>query len=179
MVYGIVQQSGGSIAVESELNRGTAFRIILPRVEREAEVVVEEPLPAARPRTAETVLLVEDDSLVRKFAREVLMREVYIVIEAARGDEALAVASRTAGPLHLLVTDVVMPGMSGRALWEMLSASRTETRVIFMSGYTDDAVVRRGVGDDGLPFLQKPFTFNVLAREVRRVLGREPTHAGA
>jgi DNA-binding NtrC family response regulator len=160
------------------LNRGTAFRIILPCVEREAEVAVEEPLPTARPGTAETVLLAEDDSLVRKLAREVLMREGYIVIEAARGDEALEVASRTAGPIHLLLTDVVMPGMSGRALWEKLSARRTETRVIFMSGYTDDAVVRRGVGDDGLPFLQKPFTFNALAREVRRVLGHEPTHAG-
>ncbi|RPH62136.1 MAG: response regulator, partial [Acidobacteria bacterium] len=173
MVYGIVQQSGGSIAVESELNRGTVFRVVLPQVEREAEVLAEEPLHTAREGTAETVLLAEDDTLVRKFAREVLKREGYAVIEAARGDEALEMASRTSGPIHLLLTDVVMPGMNGRALWEKLSASRAETRVLFMSGYTDDAVVRRGVGDDGLPFLQKPFTFVALAREVRRVLGRD------
>jgi signal transduction histidine kinase/ActR/RegA family two-component response regulator len=175
MVYGIVQQSGGSIAVESELNRGTIFRIVLPRADREPEMPVEE-RPVTLPRErAETVLLAEDDTLVRKFAREVLNREGYSVIEAARGDEALELASRTPGPIHLLLTDVVMPGMNGRALWEKLSAHRSETRVLFMSGYTDDAVVRRGVGDDGLPFLQKPFTFVALAREVRRVLGRDET----
>jgi CheY-like chemotaxis protein len=175
MVYGIVQQSGGSIAVESELNRGTIFRIVLPRADREPEMPVEErPVTSPRER-AETVLLAEDDTLVRKFAREVLNREGYSVIEAARGDEALELASRTPGPIHLLLTDVVMPGMNGRALWEKLSAHRSETRVLFMSGYTDDAVVRRGVGDDGLPFLQKPFTFVALAREVRRVLGRDET----
>jgi signal transduction histidine kinase/ActR/RegA family two-component response regulator len=173
MVYGIVQQSGGSIAVESELNRGTVFRIVLPRVNREPELPVEERTVTSPRERAETVLLAEDDTLVRKFAREVLNREGYSVIEAARGDEALELASRTAGPIHLLLTDVVMPGMNGRALWEKLSAHRSETRVLFMSGYTDDAVVRRGVGDDGLPFLQKPFTFVALAREVRRVLGRD------
>jgi DNA-binding response OmpR family regulator len=170
-----VQQSGGSIAVESELNRGTIFRIVLPRADREPEMPVEE-RPVTLPRErAETVLLAEDDTLVRKFAREVLNREGYSVIEAARGDEALELASRTPGPIHLLLTDVVMPGMNGRTLWEKLSAHRSETRVLFMSGYTDDAVVRRGVGDDGLPFLQKPFTFVALAREVRRVLGRDET----
>jgi len=169
--------SGGSITAESEPHRGTAFRILLPRAEREPEPAVDQ-LPeesSISGNRSETVLLVEDDTAVRDFVREVLEREGYSVIETSRADEAIAVASSIPGPIHLLLTDIVMPGMSGRVLWEKLSASRTETRVLFMSGYTDDAVVRHGIRESGLPCLQKPFTFAALAREVRRALDRDRT----
>ena len=173
MVHGIVEQSGGSIAVQSEPGRGTSFRVTLPRA-KDGMAAPEAPSaqPIAGPRT-ETVLLVEDEPGVRTLAGEVLRREGYEVLEAARGDEALHIAARHPRRIHLLLSDVVMPGLSGRHLWERFSASRPDAKVLFMSGYTDDAVVRHGIRDAGLPYLQKPFSLAALADAVRRALEAE------
>ena len=169
MVDGIIEQSGGSLSVESALGRGTCFRVLLPRVE--GAPIAPDTVSLAEPRRAgETVLLVEDEAAVRRFARLALMREGYTVIEAARGDDALAGAARHDGPIHLLLSDVVMPGMNGRELWERLTGVRREAKVLFMSGYTDDAVFRLGISDLGLPYLQKPFTVQSLAAAVSGAL---------
>jgi CheY-like chemotaxis protein len=170
-VYGIVRQSGGYIHVESELGRGARFRIYLPRVEAVAEDV--EPSPAAaRPLEGrETVLLVEDEEKVRGWAREVLGMYGYTVLEASNGIEALGVAERHDGGIHLLLTDVVMPHMSGRELADRLSPMRPEMKVLYMSGYTDEAIVHHGVLTAGTVLIQKPFGVDALAEKVREVLG--------
>ena len=170
MVHGIVEQSGGSIAVHSVPGQGTTFRVSFPRVYEDPAVIqVDAPRVGAGTRS-ETVLLVEDEPSVRTVAREVLRREGYEVLVAARGDEALDVAARHPRAIHLLLSDVVMPGLSGRDLWDKLSASRPDAKVLFMSGYIDDAVVRHRIRDAGLPFLQKPFSLVALADAVRRAL---------
>jgi CheY-like chemotaxis protein len=174
-VYGIVRQSGGYIHVESELGRGATFRIYLPRVEAVAEEA--EPSPAAaRPLEGrETVLLVEDEEKVRGWAREVLGMYGYTVLEASNGIEALGVAERHDGGIHLLLTDVVMPHMSGRELADRLSPMRPEMKVLYMSGYTDEAIGHHGVLDEGTHFLQKPFTADALLRKIREVLDQGPS----
>ena len=170
-VYGIVRQSGGYIHVESELGRGATFRIYLPRVEAVAEDVEPSP-PAARPLEGrETVLLVEDEDTVRGWAREVLDMYGYTVLEASNGIEALGVAERHDGGIHLLLTDVVMPHMSGRELADRLSPMRPEMKVLYMSGYTDEAIVHHGVLTAGTALIQKPFGVDALAEKVREVLG--------
>ena len=170
-VYGIIKQSGGFIWVYSELGHGTTFKIYLPRVQESAHRSKE---PAsARPRAArgtETVLLAEDEAPVRAVARQVLERHGYTVLEAPSAEAALDVAARYSGAIHLLLTDVIMPGLSGRELATRLADLRPEARVIFMSGYTDDAVTRHGVLEPGLAYLQKPFTPDTLGRKVREVL---------
>jgi two-component system, cell cycle sensor histidine kinase and response regulator CckA len=174
-VYGIVQQSGGVIALESEPGRGTTFRIHLPQVD-EPVAAVEAPRPgrpAARPNT-ETVLLVEDEPAVRTVALEALRARGYTVLDAADAASATKVAEQHAGPIALLVTDVVMPGISGRALADRLVALRPQLRVLFISGYAGDELHLRGVLEDGLNFLQKPFTPDELAGKVRAVLDRRP-----
>jgi len=128
----------------------------------------------ASPRGSETVLVVEDDNAVRPLVRGVLLSKGYTVLEASRGDEALAISEGHRGPIHLLVTDVVMPVMTGRELAEHLLLRHPETRVLYMSGYTDDAVVHYGVLKEGMAFLSKPFTPDVLARKVRAALDAPP-----
>ncbi len=173
-VYGIVSQSGGHIRVESAPGRGSVFQVYLPRVESPGEGIssAAEPDRSGIPSTGtETVLLVEDEEVVRLLAREILRMNGYTVLEARHGREALLLSDAHQGPIHLMLTDVVMPKMSGRELAERLVPRRPEMRVLYMSGYTDDAIVRHGVLEEGIAFLQKPFTARTLALKVREVLG--------
>ncbi|OGK76843.1 MAG: hypothetical protein A2X52_17170 [Candidatus Rokubacteria bacterium GWC2_70_16] len=172
-VYGIVKQHGGHIWVYSEPGRGTTFKIYLPRVEETAEEAAPAALEAL-PRGSETILLVEDEEEVRALARETLEAGGYRVLEAASPHEALRLAQEHDGPIHLIVSDVVMPEMSGRALVDRLAALRPDARVLYMSGYTENAIVHQGVLDPSIAFLQKPFTPGALARKVREVLGPPP-----
>jgi CheY-like chemotaxis protein len=170
-VYGMVKQSGGYIWVYSEPGRGTTFKVYLPNAEHR---VGSTPLHPGRRRTDdthgwETVLLVEDEDAVRALAREVLRRHGYIVLEARHGVDAVRVAERHGDDIHLMVTDVVMPHMSGRDLAERLSSVRPKMKVLFMSGYTDHAVMHRDL-TPGSAFIQKPFTPEAFARKVRTVL---------
>jgi PAS domain S-box-containing protein len=170
-VYGIVKQSGGYVLVESEPGKGAAFKIFLHSLELGAEEVDRVvPLDEERPGGSETVLLVEDEDVVRNLVREILEGNGYTVLEARNGAEALDVGRRFAAPIHLLVTDVVMPKMSGRELAERLLAIHPETRVLYMSGYTDGAIGQQGVLDPETEFLEKPFSFDTLAQRVRKVL---------
>jgi len=170
-VYGIVKQSGGFIWVYSEPGRGTTFKIYLPRVDAPAEAGAAA-TPGDLPRGTETVLIVEDAAPVRAVMRHVLERQGYAVLEASNGAAALELVAGHPGPIHLLLTDVIMPGLSGRQLADRLTALRSDTRVLYASGYTDDAVVRHGVLESGIAYLQKPFTTESLARKVREVLDR-------
>jgi two-component system cell cycle sensor histidine kinase/response regulator CckA len=167
-VYGIVKQSGGHLRVYSEPGAGTVFRIYLPRTDAvvEAEASPDTTLPQGR----ETVLLVEDEAEVRRVAREVLERAGYTVLEATGADDAVLICERHIGLINVLLTDVVMPQMSGRELAEAIAADRPETKILFMSGYTEDAIVRHGLLVAGIQFLEKPFTPRALAVKVREVL---------
>ena len=168
-VYGIVRQSGGHVWVYSEVGRGTSFKVYLPRVD--GVPAAEGPSPGAELRGGtETILLVEDEESVRRLGIRVLARAGYTVLAAAEGAEALRMAEAHPGPIHLLVTDVVMPGMSGREVAERIAVLRPQAGVLFTSGYTDDAIVHHGVLDDGMAFLQKPFDPSNLLHAVRRVL---------
>ena len=170
-VYGIVQQSGGHVEVDSAPGAGTTFRIYLPRVEAPVEAPPEAAPVTAPEEGSETVLVAEDERLVRVLVRKTLTQAGYRVLEAGGGEEALRLAARHDGTIHLLVTDVVMPGMSGRELMRRLAEVRPNVKVLYMSGYSDEAVERHGVLDPGTAFMQKPFTPSVLARRVREVLG--------
>jgi PAS domain S-box-containing protein len=176
-VYGIVKQSGGYVWVYSEPGGGATFKIYLPRVEEPvaAQDVVLSERPVAGGR--ETVLVAEDDASVREIVTEVLTHKGYRVLRAPDGQTALEMARAEPGEIRLLVTDIVMPSMSGRELAEALVAERPGLRVLYMSGYTDDAVVRHGVLEEGLPYLQKPFTPRALAVKVREVLDRSSVAA--
>jgi PAS domain S-box-containing protein len=169
-VYGIVKQSGGFVWVYSELGHGTTLKLYFPRVDERVETP-ERARATASIRGTETVLLAEDAAAVRAVAYEVLTRHGYTVLLAPDGRSALSIAADHAGPLHLLVTDVIMPEMSGRQLADRLKEIRPELKVLFVSGYTDDAITRHGVLEPGIAFLQKPFTPESLARKVREVLG--------
>src|SRR5438270_132159 len=165
-VYGIVQQAGGFIWVYSEPGQGTSFKIYLPQVDATAEVAAAA-TGARAPGGTETVLLGEDAAAVRAVTKQVLERHGYAVLEAPGGEAAVRLAQRHRGPIHLLLTDVVMPRVSGRELAEQLARVRPDTRVLYASGYTDDSVVRHGILESGTAYLQKPFSPESLARKVR------------
>src|SRR5213082_585476 len=169
-VYGIVKQSGGYIWVYSEPQRGTTVKVYLPRVPGTAEPPLPAPEPPALRGGHETVLLVEDAAPVRTLARRALEARGYTVLDAADRPSAIELSRRHSGVIDALVTDVVMPGMSGRELAERLAPTRPEMKVLYTSGYTDDAMVRQGVLSAGVAFLQKPFVPDTLARKVRDVL---------
>ena len=167
-VHGIVKQSGGHIFAYSEPGRGTSFKIYFPPAE--GSVAAPARVAEEMPRGTETVLLVEDEEALREITREILEAAGYTVLEAGHGAAALHLSERHEGTIHLLVTDVVMPGVTGSELAQRLIAERTGMKVLFMSGYTDDAVILRGVLTKEMPFVQKPFTIVQLARKVREVL---------
>jgi two-component system cell cycle sensor histidine kinase/response regulator CckA len=169
-VYAIVKQSGGNIWVYSEVGVGTTFKIYLPLVD---EQVTEPDAAAARPESVagtETILLAEDEDMVRSLARESLKMHGYTVLEAANAGEALLISQQHTRPIHLLLTDVVMPRMSGKELAEQLVRLRPDTRVLYMSGYTDQAIVHHGILDGDIAFIGKPFTPDALVLKVVEVL---------
>lgn len=176
-VYGIVQQAGGFISVESEVGRGTTFRLCFPTV------IERVPGPAgshsnALPRGTETILIVEDEPGVRALARQAMETHGYRVLSASNGEEAYKQFLNSTAEISLVVCDVVMPRMSGRELLDVIRTSSPKTKVVYMSGYTDDATIRHGVDQVGTDFIQKPFTISTLLRKVREVLDRVPSHAG-
>jgi PAS domain S-box-containing protein len=170
-VYGIVQQHGGYLAVESAVGRGTTFRVYLPRVDAPLDAPERERPAPTRLRGSGTILLVEDEDDVRDFAREVLKSGGYAVLEARDVADAERMAIVDTRRIDLLLTDVVMPGMSGRELARQLSALRPEMKVLYMSGYTDEAIVHHGVPDPSVVFLPKPFSPAALLQKVRETLG--------
>ena len=175
-VYGIVKQSGGYIFVESEPRRGTSFRAYFPRVDaRDNAPVVQDAFGLPRPdRGQETILLVEDEANLRRLARQYLETQGYKILEAEDGAAALQIASSHKGTIDLLLTDVVMPGMNGRELALQIAGQRPEIRVLYMSGYTENAIGRNGTLDAGISLLQKPFSLPALKDKVREVLDSEP-----
>jgi len=169
-VYGIVKQSGGNIWVYSEPGQGTVFKIYLPQIETDVVVPEKKPVELAAPTGSETILLVEDEQTVRWLAREILEAAGYTVLDTGSGKEAFRLIRERAEPIHLLLTDVVMPETSGKEIAERLRAERPQVRVLFMSGYTDEAIVNHGILDAAVQFIQKPFTPVALTRKVREVL---------
>jgi CheY-like chemotaxis protein len=169
-VYGIVAQSGGYLFVTSEVGEGTEVRVLLPRVAAEAAVPKERPQATGGAPAGETVLLVDDEDRVRDAVRRMLGRAGYAVLEAFDGDEALRIAQRHAGPIDLVVTDVVMPGLSGTELVDRLGSIRPELKVLFVSGYAAENDVQETLTADGFDYLQKPFTDEALQEKVRALL---------
>jgi nitrogen-specific signal transduction histidine kinase len=169
-VYGIVQQSGGYIWVYSEPNHGTTFKIYLPEHAAGGETAIRKPPAHKDLRGSETLLIVEDELQVRAIARRMLEGQGYRVLEASSGEEALALARSFAEPIDLLITDVIMPGMSGKELAGAFCAARPQASVLFVSGYTDNTILQHGVLEEGVAFLQKPFSQESLAVKVRDVL---------
>jgi len=167
-VYGIVKQSGGVISVKSEAGHGTSARIYLPRVDEPVKSDRSDVLLAGATVDSETILVAEDDPGVRSLVCITLRLRGYVVLEAQDGVEALMIGGQHQGPLHLLLTDVAMPQMNGREVAERLAAQRPDFKVLFMSGYSDDALLRRGLMAPGVSFIQKPFSSDALAKTVRK-----------
>jgi CheY-like chemotaxis protein len=174
MVYGIVKQSNGYIDVSSEVGIGTSFEIYLPKVDAAIDTATTT-VTSGSLRGSETVLLVEDDPSLRVLAVRMLESFGYTVVEANGGAEALEICRQREGDIHLLLTDVVMPGMSGRVLAEQLLPQRPQLKVVYMSGYTGQTVGAHGVLAEGSHFLPKPFTREALGRKIREVLDRKMT----
>jgi two-component system cell cycle sensor histidine kinase/response regulator CckA len=169
-VYGIVKQSGGSLWAYSEVEKGTIFKIYLPRVDQVIKYDEVVPGSVAVPRGRETVLLVEDEDVVRNLSKEILETFGYSVLVASNGREGLRVSREFQGPIDLVITDVIMPQMGGREMAEDLRTIRPATRVLFMSGFTDDVIVHHRVLDESVSFIQKPFSPEALAIKAREVL---------
>jgi PAS domain S-box-containing protein len=175
-VYGVVKQSGGNVWVYSEEGQGTTFKVYLPQVNPVLDIRKTEALSTAVVGGTETVLLAEDEKLVRKFVRSILESNGYTVLEAQHGSEALRLALQHPGPIHLLLTDMVMPLMDGKLLAQRMLGLRPGIRVLYMSGYSENAVVHHGVLESGMAFIEKPFTVERLARKVREALdGGQPS----
>jgi two-component system cell cycle sensor histidine kinase/response regulator CckA len=171
-VASIVREAQGHVTVESTLGEGTTFRVYLPRAAGVATTQEPSATRAAMPRGTETVLLVEDDESLRQLVRTMLRGLGYKVLEAANGAAAVTLSRGLKEPIHLLLTDVVMPHLGGRQLADVVLAARPECRVLFLSGYNSEEMIRRGVVDSAATFLQKPFTIGELAERVRAVLGK-------
>jgi CheY-like chemotaxis protein len=176
--YGIVKQNQGEILVYSEVGIGSVFKIFLPAVEQSLEV--QHPISTHRERIrgTETVLVVEDEDGVRQVVVQMLQQEGYHVLTAQSGADALRLCDRVSEPIHLLITDVIMPKMSGRELALKLAPVLPDMKVLFVSGYTDSTIAQHGVLDPGMNFLQKPFTPELLADKVRQVLGANGASSG-
>ena len=171
-VYGIVKQSGGNIWVYSELEKGTTFKIYLPRVDEPPEEMVKKVVKEVLPQGSETILIVEDNEEVRKLAMRVLEKQGYNVLEASNGDDALHLPKERKESVHLILVDVVMPGISGRQFVEQFKEVCRDCKVLYMSGYTENGIVHHGVLEKGMNYIQKPFTIEGLARKVREVLDK-------
>ena len=171
-VYGIVKQSGGEIFVYSEVGHGTTFNIYFPRVFEPGEELAKKEAGGEIHRGDETILVVEDDDMVRKLARDILRTQGYTVLEAEAGGEALLVCEQYKGPIHLILTDVVMPHMSGTQFIERLKQARKDFKVLYMTGYAENAITHHGLLEKGLNLIPKPFTLEKLARKVREVLDK-------
>jgi CheY-like chemotaxis protein len=171
-VYGIVKQSGGYIWVYSEPGQGTSFKVYMPHATAEEVQAVEQPAAAAAPADTahETILVVEDEVNLRRLTRQFLENQGYTVLEAADGAAAVQICVAHQGIIHLLLTDVIMPGMNGRELAQRVSEIRPNMRVLYMSGYTENAIGHNGTLDAGITLLQKPFTLHALKAKVREVL---------
>ena len=169
-VHGIIRQSEGFVWVYSELGRGTTFKIYLPEAQEKVEEQGMASAPSASWQGQETVLVVEDEELVRRVARRILQHYGYTILEASTGKEALVIGEQYPGPIHLLLTDVMMPEMGGKELVNHWKDQHPETKVIFTSGYTENAIVHNGTLDPNIHFIQKPYRPDALARMVREVL---------
>jgi CheY-like chemotaxis protein len=169
-VYGIVVDAGGQVLVESQLGRGSVFRVILPALVAEPLVTAVEGDRPLIPRGTETVLVAEDESSVRDLVSRILTRQGYTVLLSVDGRDALRVAAEYSAPIHLLLSDVVMPQLNGSELAAQLLGTRPDIKVLFLSGYTDDDVLRNGVTSATMAFMQKPFTVHQLATRVREAL---------
>jgi CheY-like chemotaxis protein len=176
-VYGIIKQSGGNIWVYSEPGQGTTFKIYLPLIQEDAPGTPQEAEYAPIKSGSETVLLVEDDEMVRNLATELLSEAGYMVLAANGCEEAIILSKDYSKVIHLLITDVVMPKFSGKEVAEQLLAIHPETKVLFMSGYTDEAIVHHGIVDSGIAFIQKPFSKQALTRKIREVLDSTNGHS--
>jgi CheY-like chemotaxis protein len=169
-VYGIVKQSNGFIWVYSEPGKGTTFKVYFPRAEGTVPKITEEEKSEQGVKGTETLLISEDEASVRALATRILSEQGYAVIEASNGLEALDIAQAYAGEIHMVITDVVMPAMGGKALVTKLKETRPGIKVLYVSGYTENAIVHHGILDSGIDFLQKPFSVESLLHKVREVL---------
>jgi PAS domain S-box-containing protein len=176
-VYGVVKQSGGYVWVYSEVGHGTTFKVYLPMVQAPAETKAPEKIASGHESGTETILIVEDEQSVRELVSEYLSARGYQVLDAADGTQALEIAAAHKGKIQLLITDVVMPRLSGRELAARLAATRPDLKVLYISGYTDDSVFRHGVLEGGMAFLQKPFNLKALASKIREILERVPANS--